>query len=90
MNLSDKIRKIRENRGLSQARFGKRIGVSSKSISAYETGRSKPSTKVLDKLLDSYGIDILLSENHKAQLASHLRDIESRFKEIEDLLAPTR
>ena len=41
-NLAKRIRNARENAHLSQQALGKGIGVSDKSISAFEKGRSQP------------------------------------------------
>lgn len=45
-----KLKKLREERGLSQKEIAKKIGVSRETISAYETGRAKPSLDVALKL----------------------------------------
>ena len=56
--LGNKIKSIRNKHKLSQQRFGKKIGVSGKSISAYEKGTIKPSQKVMDKISIIYGENI--------------------------------
>ncbi len=48
------IKKLREELNLSQERFGKKVGVSGKSISAYETGRVIPPLKIMEKIAKVY------------------------------------
>jgi len=42
MHVCDQLRQLRCNLNLSQERFGRRLGISGKSVSAYETGRCVP------------------------------------------------
>ena len=58
-HLGNKIKKIRDSYNLSQDRFAKKIGVSGKSISAYETGRTTPSLRVLEKITEVYKTPII-------------------------------
>ena len=46
-DFGNKIKQFRLSKNMSQERFGKKIGLSGKSISAYETGICKPSLKVI-------------------------------------------
>ena len=52
------IKRIRQDSGMSQNRFGEKIGISGKTISAYETGRITPPLKVLERITVTYGIDV--------------------------------
>lgn len=52
------IKELRTAQKLSQAAFAKTIGVSTASITAYETGRVNPSEKVLDKIKEVYNVDL--------------------------------
>ena len=58
MSYGFRIKKLRESRFLSQERFGRRIGLSGKSVSAYECGRARPSLKILEKISEVYKVDI--------------------------------
>ena len=53
------IKQLRENRGLTQAELGERIGVSSKTISKWETARGLPDTSLLEPLAEALGISVL-------------------------------
>ena len=52
------IRELRKGKGLTQAKLGKLLGVSSKTIAAYENGRANPSDSVAARIWELYGIDI--------------------------------
>lgn len=56
MGLPENIKKIRESRGLSQAEFGKSIGVSDKAVSTWENGLKVPRMGTIQKIADHYGV----------------------------------
>ncbi len=65
MNLTEKIRALRESAGLTQAELAERVGVSEKVVSKWECGETKPSAEVLPALADEFGISIdALFEHH--------------------------
>ena len=53
------IRQLREGRGLTQAELAERIGVSSKTISKWETGKGLPDISVLQPLAQALGISVI-------------------------------
>ena len=53
------IRKIRESRNLTQAQLGAQIGVSSKTVSKWETGKGLPDISLLQPLAEALGISVL-------------------------------
>ncbi len=86
-NVGTRIKLLRLKLNLSQNRFGKKIGVSAKTISAYETGKVIPSYKVLEKISNEYNVGILyLSREQKVILSQRIRDVESVLEEIRILL----
>ncbi len=52
------MKELRLAKKLSQAAFAATIGVSGKSIGAYETGRTNPSEKVQETIREVYGVEI--------------------------------
>lgn len=65
MNLTEKIRALRESAGLTQAELAEQVGVSEKVVSKWECGETKPSAEVLPALADAFGISIdALFEHH--------------------------
>ena len=53
------VRQLRERRGLTQAELGAAIGVSSKTVSKWETARGLPDISLLQPLAQALGISVL-------------------------------
>lgn len=58
MNIGEKIKKLRQEKNVSQAALGEIVGVHEKHISRYERGISRPSTEVLRKMAEFFGVSI--------------------------------
>ncbi len=85
--IGNKIKQIRESKGLSQDRFGRKIGLTGKCISAYETGKSLPPLKVLENISASYGTAVICFGNPtKSTLESKLSEIKNTVTQIEEIL----
>ena len=52
------IRELRKACGLTQAEFARSIGVCTGSIAAYESGKTRPGTRVTDRIREVYRVDI--------------------------------
>ena len=53
------IRQLRESRGLTQAELAEKIGVSSKTISKWETAKGLPDISLLQPLAQALGISVI-------------------------------
>ena len=53
------IRNLREGRGLTQAELGEKIGVSSKTVSKWETAKGLPDITLLQPLAQALGISLI-------------------------------
>ena len=53
------IRQLRERRGMTQAELGAKIGVSSKTISKWETAKGLPDISLLQSLAQALGISVI-------------------------------
>ena len=53
------IRQLRETRGLTQADLAETIGVSSKTVSKWETGKGLPDISLLQSLAQALGISVI-------------------------------
>lgn len=58
LNFKDIIKKLRQERGLSQQELAQKTGLSASSIGMYEQGRRKPSFEVLQLFADTFNVDI--------------------------------
>ncbi|MFZ2664518.1 MAG: helix-turn-helix transcriptional regulator [Patescibacteria group bacterium] len=87
VNLGKKIKDVRERNNLSQERFGKKIGKSGKTISAYEKGRCTPSLKVLDLISQTYDVSFMhLKDSRSSQLWERIQNMRNALEEIESML----
>ncbi len=87
--LAQRIREARKNAHLSQEELGQYIGVSDKSVSAYEQGRSTPPISKLKKIAESTSHPLSYftqEDNNDALLASKLASIERELAEVKKLL----
>lgn len=55
--VNTRIKKIRENEGLTQEEFGKRIGSARNTIANYETGNRSPSNAVITSICREFNIN---------------------------------
>ena len=82
-----KIKNIREKKGLSQERFGSKVGVSGKSISAYENGRCVPPVKVLENICRVYNTPVFyIAGENKKDLTELITEIKQHVSKIEEIL----
>ena len=59
MKFSEKVKKLRKDMKLSQGELAEKIGVSSRSVAAYEAGTSYPRYKeTYDALAAALGVDV--------------------------------
>ena len=87
--LARRIRTARENAHLSQQSLGTNIGVSDKSISAYEKGRSMPPLENLRKIADATNHPLTYftqDNNEDIAIATKLHSIERELAEVKRLL----
>lgn len=87
--LAIRIREARRNAHLSQDELGKQIGVSDKSVSAYEQGRSTPPINKLKKIAESTSHPLSYftqEDNEEALMTSKLANIERELAEVKRLL----
>ena len=85
--LSIKIKNLREKKGLSQDRFGSKIGVSGKSVSAYENGRCVPPLKVLENICRIYDQPVFyIEDKNKENICETILIIKKHISKIEEIL----
>jgi transcriptional regulator with XRE-family HTH domain len=86
--IGNKIKNIRESKGLSQERFGKKIGLTGKSVSAYENGKCTPPLKVLESISKCYGTAVFCFGNdNKNELEKKLQQLKDTVHKIEEILS---
>ena len=80
VDFSQRLRKLRTDKHLTQAQVAKRVGVTASMVSSYETDIRLPSYDVMISLADLFGVtvDYLLGRDEKRLLdISDLTDTEA-------------
>lgn len=83
-----KIKQARTAKRITQEDLARAIGVSDKSISAYESGRVSPPFPVLEKIADStdHSLHFFVEDSPESTLLAKLNEVEKLFQEIKKLL----
>ena len=86
--LGNKIREARKIKRITQEKLADAVGVSDKSISAYESGRIDPPLVVLEKIAQStdHSIQYFLEESTESSILAKLTQIQRLFEEIKGIL----
>ena len=80
VDFSQRLKKLRADKHLTQAQVAKRVGVTASMVSSYETDIRLPSYEVMMRLADLFGVsvDYLLGREEKRLLdISGLSDAEA-------------
>ncbi|MBU0649619.1 helix-turn-helix domain-containing protein [Patescibacteria group bacterium] len=83
MHVCQQLKKLRSDLNLSQERFGARLGISGKSISAYETGRCIPTVKILSQIANVYNVNFTeMSNDNRILLNQKVCELEKCFQQL--------
>ena len=58
MTIGNRIKRLRQERGWSQAQLGQRLGVHQKQVSGYERGVHVPSAEMLAKISEVFDVSL--------------------------------
>lgn len=88
VKIGQKIKDARKTRRITQEDLAKAIGVSDKSISAYESNRISPPIRVLEKIAQKtdHSLSYFLEDTIESAILAKLKEVEKQFKEIKSLL----
>jgi len=88
LKIGQKIKAARKIKRITQEELAKAMGVSDKSISAYESNRANPPLNVIEKIskITNQPLNFFLEETTEISILSKLREIEFQFNEIKKLL----
>lgn len=84
MNLGQKIKDLRENRGLKQQDLAEAIGITASMISMYESNKKKPGRENIIKLANALNVDpnYLMYEDVKTLTDKDRRDVAKTLDKI--------
>lgn len=88
---SQRILKLRRERGWSQGDVAQKIGTSGAIIGRYERGEMTPSIEVARKLADTFSVTVdYLVTDHEMPMALKDREMIERWTALEELAAEDR
>lgn len=92
VKLGNKIKQARKIKRITQEELASVIGVSDKSISAYESDRISPPIKVLEKIAEKtdQSLGYFLEDTIESAILTKLKRVEEQFNEIKKLLLELR
>ena len=92
IEFGEKLREIRIKEKMSQAQFGKELGVSKNTIINYETGRTVPKMEFYLKLSERFDVPIesILKKSDRAYIRATLKESGERLRQINALCAKSK
>lgn len=85
--VAQQIKEVRTKNKLSQDRFAKKIGVTGKTVSAYETGRCMPPLKVLENIANIYDASVItITDIKRDELSNKLREIQKHLEDVKKII----
>ena len=97
--MKDRIRKVREENGLSLTRFAEKLGLTVSSISCYESGKRTPTNSVLTSISKEFNVsyawlktgegpmeDPAMQDETVERLAKTYRSLPDRLRALVDAL----
>src|SRR5690554_654550 len=88
MKISEKIKRLRKERGWSQTQLSNKLNLHSQQISRYERGLFVPSSETLAKLAEVFGVSVDYLLNEDEDIGSYkIKDKQLRryFAEVDKL-----
>lgn len=85
MGISENIKRIREEKGISQSKFAELIGMERTNYFRLEKRGNKLTIEQLEKIADALGvtvIELLTGEAQKAQDSEREKELEAEVKEL--------
>lgn len=88
VKIGQKIKAARKRKQITQEDLARVVGVSDKSISAYESERAQPPIQVLEKIAKNtdQSLSYFLDEEKETTIITKLRNVETQLMEIKALL----
>jgi transcriptional regulator with XRE-family HTH domain len=89
MKISEKIKKLRLEKGWSQTQLANKLGIHPQNVSRYERGPTMPSTEAMSKFAEVFGVsvDYLISDESGDSSAYKIKDkqLQKYLEEVDNL-----
>ncbi|GAA5418042.1 hypothetical protein Pryu01_03124 [Paraliobacillus ryukyuensis] len=85
--LANRLKLLRDKKGLLQKQVADKLGIKSNTLSGYENGSRSPDHKLLNSIADFYNVttDYLLGRSDDPELTEKEED-EKLYKELDEIL----
>ena len=83
-NISNKVKELRESRGLSLKQLGEKTNINKSTLSNYEHNRAEPSRKNADKLANFFDVPLLYLMGYDD--ATLKKTLENTSEAVSDLM----
>lgn len=91
MEIGEKLKLLRKERGLTQSQVGTIIGQERSTVACYETGKRNPDVKTLERLSALYQVSLdYFSERSESDTMIELLSRSSSFFSANDISAETK
>lgn len=87
MNLCDKLKDLRQSKGITVYRLSQETGISQNHIRELESGKRNPSVETLRRLCDALGVNLSEMFNDSSDisyLSSDERELIEHFRKLSD------
>lgn len=87
MNVAEKIKEVRTNKGLSQKEVALSVGIDQAQYSRIESGKVEPTLSSLEKIADALGIKVveLFNDEKPIDINSYEKSIVERLRLLDEL-----
>ncbi len=81
------LKELREQKGITQETFAEHLGVSSRSVSRWETGSTMPDISLLTDIADFYDVDVreLMEGERKGAMNEEVREVADKMADYATL-----
>ena len=79
-NIGKAIKRLREERGMLQSELAKKIGVSNKAVSSWESGRTEPNLNMIKQICNVFGVTYNTLLDCGNAWENHMKEIKADFE----------
>ena len=85
LNMKNRIKELREEKGLTLEKLGEKVDIAKNTLSRYESGKREPKLEVWQKLADCFNVSVSYLQGFEMQAPNRLRELrESQGLTLKD------
>ena len=78
--MENRIKELRQSKGLSQSELAQKVGISNQAISHYETGKRHAKIETWQKLADYFDVSVPYLQGFEMQTPNRLKELRIKRK----------